>query len=654
MTILSGDIKLKKSQVMLQTPDGGGAMTNNEVIDGQSNNIFRDIDEVDRVYGKVDLAKIFTHTDTANADSAFQVHAIISKMPDDPKVSVNLFTTKNWFDRRTALQNYIENYLAKGVRWEGNLLETQLAGQRAIQLTIDEKSTAIPAIGQTLVLVNNEGKTTEVFQYVRVTDVAVVKRDFQWGATSRTRQVITLGISDPLRHDFIGQSVAEFLSNNTPIAILRDTRVADSAKYYGISKLANPVSLNSAQIQVESIFSQVVPSAQAETPLIDLDAAGQSATFVAANANPISQSITTLISPAQNLFLGSSVMPKTVSFTLFGAAITDVGGELKNASGVTVGTIDYASGLITWNANAGSGNTTFSFNYQPAVAASKPQSTFLRTVTGDNRGYNWTNTLVPIPAPGTLIASYTAQGKVYILRDNGAGQLKGADSSMGSGTVSFETGSVLLTTGALPDVGTAILFSWGNKLSLFTRADMPISKAYLDIKLGGKFIKSGTVTITWLQGGETKTATDDGNGNLVGDATGTVSYSGRGIRLIPAILPAIGTVFNITGQTGEPLTTTITDSPVNSGSTTFTIAGSGNLQTNSIKIDVPVTNAQGGAAGSVVLRDKPTNTTEGVMVDDQGINRGTINYSTREVTITPVGSYKAVSNQYSSAMYQAG
>ena len=39
MTIQTGDIKLLKSQVLLDTTDGGGAMTSNEVIDGQSNNL---------------------------------------------------------------------------------------------------------------------------------------------------------------------------------------------------------------------------------------------------------------------------------------------------------------------------------------------------------------------------------------------------------------------------------------------------------------------------------------------------------------------------------------------------------------------------------------------------------------------------------------
>lgn len=651
MTILSGDIKIKKSQVMLQTSDGGGAMTNNVVIDGQSNNMFRDIDEIDRVYGKVDLAKVFVHVDTNNTDSAFQVHAIISKMPADPRVSVNLFTTKNWFDRRPALQNYIENYLAKGVRWEGHLLETQIAGQRAIQLSIDETSTAIPAIGQTLVLVNNEGLSTEVYQYVRVTEVSVVKRSFMWGATPRVRQVVTLGISDPLRYDFIGQSVNDFLSNNKAIAILRDTRVADSAHYYGISPLANPVSLNSAQIQVESIFSQIVPSAQAETPLIDLDAAGQSTTFVEANASTISQSITTVISASQNLFLGSSVMPKTVSFTLFGVAITDSGGELKNSSGVTVGTIDYASGLIRWNSNAGTGNASFAINYQPAVAASKPQSTFLRTVTADNRGYNWTNTLVPIPAPGTLIVSYTAQGKVYSLRDNGAGQLKGADSSMGSGTLSYETGTVLLTTGALPDVGTAILYTWGNKLSLFARADMPISKAYVEIPLTDDAIVAGSVAVSWLFNGATKSATDAGAGQLTGDATGTINYADGIIHLMPSQLPAGNTTFNVAYQKGEAKTASIANSAVTDGATTFTIPGTSSLQPGSVRVKVPVATAEGAYQSLVELRDQPINATTGSMIDSKGASRGSINYTTREITITPVGEHTYSYSTFSGVLY---
>lgn len=52
MPILTEDIKLLKSAVMADTPDGGGAMTGNPVIDGQSNNLFPDTSELDRALGR--------------------------------------------------------------------------------------------------------------------------------------------------------------------------------------------------------------------------------------------------------------------------------------------------------------------------------------------------------------------------------------------------------------------------------------------------------------------------------------------------------------------------------------------------------------------------------------------------------------------------
>jgi len=91
--IKSGDIKLMKSQVSLDTPDGGGQMTANEIIDGQSNNLFPDVDEMDRLYGRVGLRKFFPAIKTPMTPTAFGVHVIISRMPLDPNVSVNLFTT---------------------------------------------------------------------------------------------------------------------------------------------------------------------------------------------------------------------------------------------------------------------------------------------------------------------------------------------------------------------------------------------------------------------------------------------------------------------------------------------------------------------------------------------------------------------------------
>lgn len=636
--IKSGDIKLIKSQVLLDTPDGGGQMTANEIIDGQSNNLFPDVDEMDRLYGRVGLRKFFPAIKTPMTPTAFGVHVIISRMPTDPNVSVNLFTTKNWFDRRTNAQNQVEQYLARDVKWEGHLLELQLQGQRTFQLSLNENSQNIPPQGKTVVLVSNEGKNTEKYQFVRVTEIVSNEvRDFEISGRVVKRRIVTCGISDALRSDFEGQTVQQYLGGNTAIAFVRDTRVADATNYYGISKLVQNIQLGSTKIQVDSIYSQLVPSAQTETPLSEIDAAGQLNSLVAGRSTSLTKQYSITVNSSQGFYLGSAVLPKSLSFTLFGSAITDVGGELKNSAGTVVGTIDYQNGLISWNANAGTGATTLNLSFTPAASPSFPQESALIYVTAENRAYNWLRTILPLPAPASLQVSYVAQGKVYTLRDNGAGQLRGADSAYGSGTINYETGAMVLTTGALPDANTAILLTWGNKVSVYERASLPIKKTYIEFNSGTDFIP-GTLTLNWLLNGVAKTATDDGAGNFTGDATGTINYADGIAKLMPTLLPNGGTTLNLSAQKGDKLSATVSVVPSNGGITINLDNGSQALIPKSLRVRIPVRSADGKYSGEVDLYDQPIDATTGRLVTASGVQQGTINYVTRTMSISPSSS----------------
>ena len=55
MPIQSEDIKLLKSAVMADVPEGGGAPTATAIVDGASNAIFPDISELDRAGGRINL-----------------------------------------------------------------------------------------------------------------------------------------------------------------------------------------------------------------------------------------------------------------------------------------------------------------------------------------------------------------------------------------------------------------------------------------------------------------------------------------------------------------------------------------------------------------------------------------------------------------------
>lgn len=647
MTILSGDIKLIKSQVMLDTDDGGGGVTDQEVIDGQSNNIFPDISELDRTYGRIALRKVFSQIDTNNTDSYFGSHLIVNKAPTDPRVTVALFDTADWFDRRTNARDRLESYLARGPKWSGHLLETQLEGQRAIQQVVRPEDDE-PTTGQGLVLVANEGLGNEYEQYVRVTAVSSVLRTFSVSDNRPNveRKVLTIEISDPLRADFIGPSVKEFEQGgiiNTANAVLRDTRVADAANYYGIAALTDAVSLGAAQVQVNSIYTNIVPSSQTEVPLIALDTGGQSVALIAGNSAAITVMVDTTVNTTTALFLGSPIMPQSVAFTLFGQSVTDDGGVLKTAS-QSIGTIDYQNGRINWYEQAGSGVVSLSVTFKPAAAPTRPNNTLSKAVTQDSRSYNYVATLLPIPAPATLAVSYTAQGKVYYLRDAGNGQLKGADAAFGSGSVNYTTGDVLVTCGALPDVDTVIMFNWGTNVATYQRANTAVQPAKFEIDTAQDGLVAGSVDVFWSVEGSAKTAADNGVGGLTGDATGKIDYANGLITVIPNLLPQAGTVFTASYQFGDPQTQDVIGVIPDAGQLTFTIAGSGDLEQGSIELSIPVYSSVTignsiGVVGIATLHDVPLSASIGNLVTATGVVQGTVNYQTRECIVTPVVDY---------------
>lgn len=642
--IQTGDIKLNKSQVLLDTSDGGGAMTSNEVIDGQSNNLFPDVSSLDRTYGRISMRKAFPAIMTSNTDSYFGSQVIISRVPEDPRVSVSLFTTKDWTDRRDAARDKIERYLARGPKWAGHLLEMQLEGQRAIQLAVRQNDEE-PKVGQGLCLVQDEGKPTEAEQYVRVTKVTSVERTFTVGGRDVVRKVLTVEISDPLRRNFEGPTVAEFENGATPKAVCRDTRVANAATYYGTVGLTEQAKLNDMSILAQTIFQQLIPSAQSETPMIDLTAASLSSLYVPGNDGTVSTTLTAPVGPATRLYIGSPVYPGTLSLVIGPNTIVDAGGIVK-AGSTEVGVIEYDKGLITFNSNQPAYSGAMPLTFKPAATPGRVQDTASIAIIQDTRGYNYTITLLPIPQPGSLVVSYMSQGKVYFLYDRGDGILKGSDAAFGTGSVSYSTGSVILTTGALPDASSEIIFAWGKAITSYTRANIPVAPARFELKLANEQVAPSTVTVTWAVNGVTKTATDDGNGNMTGDATGKINYAKAIITLTPALLVQQGTEFSVAYQFGEPNTQRF-DMPVRSPDGTVSItlpAIGGNIIPKSVElvwnVDVVELEEFVEEVTTIIRTVDPLvqafdNGSGGLRRSDGATQPGSVNYSTRTITLNP-------------------
>jgi hypothetical protein len=550
MPILTGDIKLVASQVMLDVAEGGGAPTSNVIQDATSNAIFPDISELDRAGGRVNLRKVHVSVQTPDTDTYLGSNVIVADPPSDPNVSVTLFSTKEVFDRRDSAKKRVEAYLAPGPAWPGFLFENHIIGQRSIQLFQMPSSTA-PAIGHTILIVQNEGISTEKLQYVRVTRTASVLRTFiKENGQEYKALVVTADLSDALRYDFIGSPPSEFFRKIASAALVRDTTVADAAQYFGVVPLMEAVSIGSLSAKAKSIFTQLVPSAQTEIPVIDANAAGEYDTVVDSSNGFVSITTSIGFNPNVALYFGNPIFPGTLNIAYSGGALTDSSGDLLQGTTV-IGTVDYARGTATLAPSSPSIGGSKTITYKAAGAPLQLADSAGIFVSQETRAYNYIQTISPPPAPATTRVSYRSNGKWYDLRDNGGGKLVGSDVAYGAGTVSYVTGTVAVTLGALPDVGGEIILNWGSRVNYINRASSTLPPLKIPLQLAQTGITPGTVVIKWNDG-TARTATDDGKGNITGSATGSVRYQTGLINLEPTLLPAGGQIYTVDYAYGPP------------------------------------------------------------------------------------------------------
>lgn len=576
MAILAGDIKLVASQVMDDVPEGGGAPTSHIIVDGTSNSIFNDISELDRAGGRVNLRKVFAQVQTANVDGYFGANVIVADPPDDDNVSVSLFSTNNVFDTRAAAELRIESYLAQGPLYAGYLYGDHISGQGSVVL-LQRTEMPLPVNGDTLVLRKNEGLATQAEQFVRVTKVTSRARTFSDASGDFTRTEVTLIISDTLRYDFPGFDAIryDYAISYSGKTKTYTTVVADAARYYGLVPLTVAAHIGDFTVKGESIYTQIVPSTKVEVPIADARMNQQASALIAAGS-ALTQNFILAFTTAQSMFIGGSILPGSLTIVRGGITITDKGGTLLVA-GSQVGVIDYDNGVAALSTNVfGSSAGSHAVTYSPATTPTIVSESIGVPINQQGQRLTYVVGLEPIPAKRTLQVSFRALGSWYVLTEDGSGAIRGSDSSFGAGTLNYTTGTVSITLGALPDVGSQLIFAWVPAVLARSIAAVPPSGPAVAATFGKTLkatdaLKPGTITVSWNDG-TARTATDQ-NGMLIGAATGAVNYADGSIHFQPNLLPAKGTAITVTSTTSVPKSQNVA-SMLDGGATwTFSVPG---------------------------------------------------------------------------------
>ncbi|TCB74158.1 hypothetical protein [Acinetobacter sp. ANC 4173] len=358
MPIETNNLVLYKSERLTDTDDGGGKYSGQVIADGQSNNLFNDVSEMDRTMGRVSMRKIFPAVTTNDTDALMGATVFISENPQDPNVSALLFSTENWTDERLAAQNRVENYLAKGGQTAGIPLDTLWKGMKVIQVAMFKQEVEAN-VGDTIVLISNEGLSNQQEQYLRITKVETSTAILVVNNQPFEYKMATYDVNNPLDRDFVGLSALQWYNGNksttinwtgvlVPIPAPGSLTVSymSQGKFYTLKDNGNGQLKGSSDSYGAGTINYTTGSwlltagalPDVDTPILLLWGSPIT-TFERANLAVLPAAI-----EFDLLQAGIAASSVTVSWTLDGVAKTATSNAQGHFTGDATGTINYAAG----------------------------------------------------------------------------------------------------------------------------------------------------------------------------------------------------------------------------------------------------------------------------------------------------------------------
>ena len=632
------DLKIYATERLTDAPDGGGLMTAQELT-GAPGELMPTPSDVDRTQGRFNARSVHAGVRRPDATPLWGAHVIISKPPKAANVSYLLYRGVKYGESRADIVKRIAAYAVATIESRMTLLSVQSLGSRIIQ-AYQRPGEPLPLVGDVYCLRQDKRGYPQQEQYIKVIRVSSEDRTFTDAATGKdfVRTVVKMEISTALTADFIGVDYPS-IAYADPVCKLRETHIADGAQYYGVKPLVEAIRKGVMTLKVPSLMEKLVPTSQVETSHTDLTAAGQQQLIFDAAKGESSLIGSVALNGNSVLYAGNAITPGSLRLVINATEIRDRGGDLV-INDRAVGTVDYAHGELRFAESVHAGGW-WTLYFRPAAEFLQVADTASIPVTINNRTYNYSMTILPVPAPGSLVVSYRAQGRWYDLRDDGSGALRGGSAGHGSGTLNYRTGTVTITCGEMPDVGSEVLFAWGSAATVHNRSNsVPTATMLIATEAG---LAPNTVKLSWTDNGAAKTAQDDGAGNITGAWTGTVDYRSGDITLTSFPGGEQRLDVKVDYSVGPPQQAEWkAPSRDGSGNVNLTL-GQTQIKPRSVELTYNVliedydTKVQAGETYTrqvdpyVTVRDDGA----GALRDAGGISRGSINYATGVIRLKP-------------------
>ena len=543
MPLQQADIRFAKSANMADVPEGGGPPAAALLVSGRSNEVLNDISEETRTTGRTEIVQF--HSVLLNGDQAplLGANVIIADPPADENVSIAMLSLKNPFATRAEIAKRIEGGMADAAEFNGYLLGNHFATMRSAQI-FQREGAALPTLGKTFVLIYNEGMSGERRQRVRIKTASSEVRTFtqivNGTLTDFTAQLVTCELFDALLYDFPGSEPSRLFARESNKTKIRETVYNDAGLFYSATRLADPCAINDTWLQLDSIYTRIVPNSRTEAASVDQRPASRHSIVLAESPRRVEVVITphtqrirideinaTLTQVFQ---LTPLPAPGTLVIDYWSLGnrytLTDDGeGKLVGSGG---GAVSYTTGAgtLTLKAIPDIGSLiTISHGSPTAYTNRNTQGAAVRAPE-----YCWVikdESDAARVVPGSLTIGYTSAGVVRTVTDDGAGKLAGA----ATGVIDYFSRTVLLRPTHMPDAGAQLQIDCQTEtlVTEILAAPTPDAAGFIALSLAS-VPAAGTLQIQWATAREVSNSSGGNLTTTTASKTAGVTYT---IRTVP-------------------------------------------------------------------------------------------------------------------------
>lgn len=292
MAITESDIKLLASERLNDDPDGGGYMTGTVVPDGVENNLFPDISDADRVYGRVLLRKVYVAVTSADDDVYMGAHVILDEPPADPGASALMVTKSGYAKVRADLA---ENLNASSYKVPGTATKRLLGAAvlsagitTAMHASFTPPSSYSYWTGTELRTISSAGELTpgdilglfsgnasDPIPAVTAMEVAYIQ-----AVAAFTPSVASVTLERAVTNTYNRNTEVTESNyagiygatdpNDYAVKLEQDLAGGDALRFYGQSSITAAVDLGDAVLPIVSSFGQFIPVGEAGAyPTVD-------------------------------------------------------------------------------------------------------------------------------------------------------------------------------------------------------------------------------------------------------------------------------------------------------------------------------------------------------------------------------------------------